>query len=88
MQFMSFNMQGSVEDILASFTQSVNRLVTNKENPPFCYYDLKLDDVAYFDMEITKSPTISAGNEEIIDLLVQKYNPSAQVVDSELRGNL
>ena len=60
----------------------------NRETPPFYYYDLKLNDTAFFDMEITKSPNISAGNEEIIELLVQKYNPSAQVIDSELRGNL
>jgi len=39
-------------------------------------------------MVITKSPNISAGNEEIIELLVKKYNPSAQVVNSKLRGNV
>ena len=88
MQFMTFDMQGTVEEILASFTQSVGRLIVDKERPPFDYYDLRIDDLAYGDMEIMSSPNISAGNEEIIKLLVKEYNPRARIVDSRLRGNI
>lgn len=55
---------------------------------PFNYYYLKLDEAKYKDMEITLSPQISDGNRLLVNLLVEKYNPTAKIVESELWGKI
>lgn len=53
---------------------------------PFSYYDLTLDDNAFSHMEITLSPKISPGYRLIVNSLIEKYNPTAQVHNSSLVG--
>lgn len=66
----------------------VNKILKGLEKQPFPFYDLYIDDNAFKDMEITLSPKISLGNREIVKLLVEKYNPSAKIRESELVGLL
>ena len=53
---------------------------------PFPWYDMRLDDDAFEEMEITMSPCISAGNKVIVQELVKGYNPAASVSESALSG--
>lgn len=48
--------------------------------PP--YYDLKIDDSAYRSMRITPSPKMSLGNQVVLDALLEKYNPDAELIPS------
>lgn len=62
------------------------KMLQGLEQQPFPSYDMTIDDAAYYEMEITLSPKISAGNRIIVENLVEKYNPSAVVKDSSLIG--
>jgi hypothetical protein len=55
---------------------------------PFDYYYLTLDDEKFEDMEITLGPQISDANRIIVNLLVEKFNPTAQIQESALRGKI
>lgn len=55
---------------------------------PFTYYYLNLDELKFNDMEITLSPQISDGNRLIVSLLVEKYAPTARIMESELLGKI
>lgn len=52
------------------------------------YYDMRLDDNAFTNMEIMLSPGMSEGNRIIVGSLVQRYNPNARVVESSLHNLL
>ncbi|MDD4753353.1 MAG: DUF2971 domain-containing protein [Desulfitobacteriaceae bacterium] len=54
----------------------------------FTYYYLNLDELKFKDLEITLSPQISDGNRLIVNLLVEKYAPTAKIVESELLGKI
>ena len=53
---------------------------------PFSYYDLPLDNEAYEGMEITISPKLSAGNKVLVNDIVEKYNPTAKIIESAYKG--
>ena len=53
---------------------------------PFSKYFLKIDNDNFKDMEITLSPKIDEGTETIVQALVEKYNPSAKIIKSTLKG--
>lgn len=52
------------------------------------HIDLQLDTTCFAEMEITCSPKMTAGNRVILETLIEKYNPSAKIVDSELLGKI
>ena len=66
----------------------VMRIRKGEEQPPFDFYDLDIDPRHFADMEITCSPQLSAGNRILLETLVEKFNPTANIVDSELFGKL
>lgn len=72
----------SMEQLNIMASLMVNGIVKQ----PFSYYDLKLDDDAFSHMEITLSPKISPGYRLIVNSLIEKYNPTAQIYDSSLIG--
>ena len=53
---------------------------------PFDYYDLILDDEKIKDMQIMLSPVISEEAKTKVEQIVKEYNPSAEVVFSNLDG--
>lgn len=60
-----------------------------KVNPPMLQYvDLRIDSCAFADMEITCSPKLTVGNRVILETLIEKYNPNAKIVTSELLGKI
>ena len=72
----------SIEQLNIMTSLMVNGIVKQ----PFSYYDLKLDDDAFSHMEITLSPKISPGYRLIVNSLIEKYNPTAQIYNSSLIG--
>ena len=52
--------------------KTINSIIADNAQPPFSYYDMDIDDEAFIDMEITLSPSISQGNEVIVQLLKEK----------------
>ena len=71
-----------------NFKTMMMKLAQGIEEPPFDYYDLDIDPEMFKQMEITFSPQISTANRTIVDALIQKYNPSANLRESVLIGNL
>lgn len=56
--------------------------------PPFSYFDLEIAPHVYAQMEITPSPQMTPGNRILLETLIEKYNPSAKIVESELLGKI
>lgn len=67
---------------------SVSKLLQGKESPPFRYFDLELDSKYFEEMEIVCSPKMTMGNRVILEGLVEKYNPKARIIESELLGKI
>lgn len=63
-------------------------VVDGKYIQPFTHYDMQLDENAFSEMIVTMSPQISAGNRVIVSDLIEKYNPTAKVKESDLYGLL
>lgn len=80
------NLNQPVKKSLENFQLIIKRISLGLENQPFPYYDMKLSDEAFSQMEITLSPRISAGNRTIVESLVEKYNPSTIISESHLVG--
>lgn len=81
-----FNILGSMQDPARAFSLAVNEMINGKTRQPFPHYDLELDDNAFSHMQILLSPRLSYGNRVIVESLVEKYNPSATVIDSCLKN--
>ena len=69
-------------------TDTMRRMIKGIETPPIDYYDLDIAEDCFSQMEITCSPQMTLGNRILLESLVEKYNPSAQIIDSELLGKL
>lgn len=61
-----------------------------KDQPlPFPQHiDLQLDTTCFTEMEITCSPKMTPGNRVILETLIEKYNPGAKLIDSDLLGKI
>lgn len=54
-------------------------------NLPFCYIDLDIEEKNLEGIEIMSGPKMTEGEKELLRLLVEKYCPSANVVESKLK---
>lgn len=88
MSFIPLDFKGGPEGIRQSINLTAQKLLLGIENPPFTYYDLTINSESYRKMEITCSPKITAGNRIILKDLVEKYNRTAIIRESELYGKL
>lgn len=88
MTFFPMNYDLFNGDMSQWIAQFITKLLQGNEVPPFRYYDLEIDPVYFSEMEITCSPQMSLGNRVILDSLVEKYNPDAKVINSELLGKI
>ena len=84
MTFMSIDFKVGINAMLQLFQQSVIKMAQGKEQPPFRFYDLKIDPKHFAEMEIVCSPQMTAGNRILLETLVEKYNPTATIRESEL----
>ena len=55
---------------------------------PINYFDLKIDDGCFNKMEVLVSPKMSEGNRILLDTLIKRYNPTALLKESVLRGKM
>lgn len=60
------------------------RMIHNMDAAPFDYYDLDIESSAFEKMIITPSPRMSPGNRILFNALVNAYNPTATIRESEL----
>ena len=67
---------------------SMDRMALGTEVPPFRYFDLDIAPKCFEEMEIACSPQMTYGNRVILETLVEKYNPSAKIIESELLGKI
>ena len=68
------------------FTKTAVRIINGVEQLPFSSFDLTIDEKCFAEMEITPSPHMSKGYRVLLDDLVEKYNPSAKIIESSLTG--
>lgn len=88
MDFVPMNFSSNSQQIARYFSQTVLKMSTGIAEPPFRYYDLDIDPKYFEEMEITCSPQMSAGNRTILETLVERYNPNATILESELLGKI
>ena len=88
MDFVPMNFSSNPQQIARYFSQTVLQMSTGIAEPPFRYYDLDIDPKYFEEMEITCSPQMSAGNRTILETLVERYNPNAPILESELLGKI
>ena len=88
MDFVPMNFSSNPQQIARYFSQTVLQMSTGIAEPPFRYYDLDIDPKYFEEMEITCSPQMSAGNRTILETLVERYNPNATILESELLGKI
>ena len=84
MQFMPIDFKASLDDMPRLITDTAEKLLKGTAPPPFRYFDLDIDPQYFEEMEITCSPQMTFGNRVILETLVEKYNPSATIRESEL----
>ena len=70
------------------YRDHLNNIRDGTVSLPISYYDLTISEEAFCQMEILKSPRLSAGNDILLDVLIKEYNPNAKVKESELKGLL
>lgn len=85
-QLIKTDYQKSPENMYKDFLATMDCLISGQYQQPFSYYDMPLAEDAFSMMSITLSPQLSAGNRVIVNSLVDKYNPTAEVKESELVG--
>lgn len=83
---LPLNLNQAVEKSMLDFQIIANKMKEGLEKQPFSYYDMRISDEAFADMEITLSPRISAGSRIIVESLIEKYNPVAKLNESRLVG--
>lgn len=66
----------------------LTKLIDDRNPLGFNHFDLKLDNKSFMKMEITLGPKILPGDREIIESLIERYNPTAKIHDSILMGRI
>lgn len=82
------NLKQDPELSMKEFQMFVYDVVQGTAKQPFPYYDFVIDDEAFREMTITLSPCLSEGNRVIVHDLVEKYNPTARIIESTLKDLL
>lgn len=72
----------------ADFGKIMFDLIRSERPLPINEYYLDLDCEKFKDMEITLGPGITEGDKIIVNSLVNKYNPSATIIESSLMGEI
>ena len=75
---------GTPLHMFLEYKETVRKMLRGTERAPFRHFDLQIDPEAFSEMEIVTSPHFTNGNQVILDTLVEKFNPDAKVVKSDL----
>lgn len=71
-----------------SFDDFCKEMILGHGKQPVDYFELKIDDEAFREMEVTLSPCIKNGYRIIAHDLVEKYNPDAKINESILHEQI
>ena len=85
-QFVPVNFLEGIRNNQEKFVEVYNKIINGTAVQPFKYYDFVIADNAFDQMKITLSPTITAGNEELIRCFAERYNPKAEIFESKFKG--
>lgn len=77
MQIYPYNWSAGLEHGYKQFLQTIIQIAQGSDEPSIGYYDLSIADDAFSGMVITPSPRMTAGNRILLEVLLEKYNPSA-----------
>lgn len=88
MLFTNVPFNSNMNEMEQKAFESMFRMIHGVEKPPFRYYDLDIASDAFAEMEIMCSPQMSVGNQVLLNALVEKFNPTANVIQSDLFGKL
>jgi hypothetical protein len=80
----TYNPQVHPEQAEQLLEKYVAESILNTVVQPFPWYDMTLNNEAFSKMEVTLSPTISPGNRILVKTLLDRYNPSAELLESSL----
>ena len=86
LNILPLNLNQPVENLIHNFQIIANRIRLGLEKQPFPYYDMSISNDAFSEMQITLSPRISAGSRVIVQNLLEKYNPTAELKESNILG--
>lgn len=70
----------------AYFPDKYTDLLTKKQLPSILFYDLKINDDVFKSIKVLLGPKLQFGDREIVEALVEKYNPTAKIEISSLNG--
>ena len=84
MTFIPMNFALTPATMAKKFYKTALKIKNGTEALPFSYYDLPIDDEFFCEMEITPSPQMTPGFRILLNDLVEKYNPTATIKESEL----
>ena len=73
------------EDCVLAQRKLIERLEDETLRAPYDRYFLKLNDEALKNIEILLGPKVTEAQEEIVDMIVKKYCPTAKVSKSSLK---
>lgn len=63
------------------------KLEANADDMPFWYCDLEITEEAFNDIEVMLGPKMTIGDKKIVSCLIDKYCPTATIVESRLMIN-
>ena len=83
-----FNLFEDPSTFLLRFSKMAQDLIDGTLIPPCLHYDFYLDENALKEIEITPSPRMHTGNRALLEMLLERYNLSSSIRESELEGLL
>ncbi len=86
--FTKLDLSSGVENAMNQFNISMLNMSNGTETPLIRHYDLEIAQEYFANIEITPSPQMSIGNRILLETLVEKYNPTAKIRESELKDLL
>lgn len=72
-------------DDIRNNTNILMKRMSESYNLPFNYIDLEISDDAFFNLEIMSGPKMSEGEKECLKAIVEKYCPTAKIIESTLK---
>ncbi|WP_321282363.1 hypothetical protein [Marinifilum fragile] len=71
-----------------NFPEAYEKFIEKRIPPKIDYYDVSLNNDSFEKMKIIIGPKMEPGDKQIIESLVARYNPKAQIIESSLKGNI
>jgi hypothetical protein len=70
------------------FPAAYEKFIERRTPPKINFYDVSINNDSFEKMKIVIGPKIEPGDKQIIEALVAKFNPKAQIMESNLNGSI